>query len=178
MLMFLLVMGTTLIGPFQEPQATGNAANPRGPSATADRWTPLFNGRDLSGWYTFLQKHGKNSDPDRVITIEDGAIHLYKDAAEGSSVVMGYIGTEKEYEDYHIRFQYRWGTKKFQPRYALKRDAGFYYHILGADAVWPRSLQYQIQQTDVGDLLGLYGVQMDSWIDPKTREEKESTYLD
>lgn len=145
--------------------------------AGTGQWTPLFNGRDLTGWYTFLQKHGKNSDPDRVITIEDGAIHLYKDAPDGSHVVMGYIGTEKEYENYHIRFQYRWGTKKFQPRYALKRDAGFYYHILGPDAVWPRSLQYQIQQTDVGDLLGLYGVQMDSWIDPKTRDDKESTYL-
>ena len=28
----------------------------------------LFNGKDLNGWYTFLQKHGKNSDPDHVIT--------------------------------------------------------------------------------------------------------------
>jgi hypothetical protein len=140
-------------------------------------WVPLFNGRDLTGWYTFLQKHGKDRDPDRVITIEDEAIHLYKHAEEGSSVVMGYIGTEKEYGNYHVRFQYRWGTKKFQPRHELKRDAGFYYYILGEDAVWPRSLQYQIQQTDVGDLLGLYGVQMDSWIDPKTRYQKESTYM-
>jgi len=177
MLTFLVVMGTTLVGPFQETVGTGQAGAPGGPSAGTGRWTPVFNGRDLSGWYTFLQKHGKNSDPDRVITIEDGAIHLYKYAAEGSNVVMGYIGTEKEYEDYHIRFQYRWGVKKFQPRYALKRDAGFYYHILGEDAVWPRSLQFQIQQTDVGDLLGLYGVQMDTWIDPRTRQEKESTYL-
>src|SRR3954451_18742351 len=177
MLGFLVLVGTTLMGSFQETRGTERAASSGGTSASTDRWTPLFNGRDLSGWYTFLQKHGKNSDPDRVITIEDGAIHLYKDAPEGSNVVMWYIGTEKEYENYHIRFQYRWGTKKFQPRYALKRDAGFYYHILGPDAVWPRSLQYQIQQTDVGDLLGLYGVQMDSWIDPRTRAEKESTYM-
>jgi hypothetical protein len=94
------------------PSLGGDRAEPRPPREFA----PLFNGRDLSGWYTFLQKHGKNSDPDRVITIEDGAIHLYKHAAEGSAVVMGYIGTEKEYGDYHLRFQYRWGAKKFQPR--------------------------------------------------------------
>src|SRR5690348_10995033 len=61
------------------------------------KWAPLFNGRDLTGWYTFLQKHGKNHDPDGVITIEDGAIHLYKHAPDGSEVVMGYIATEKEY---------------------------------------------------------------------------------
>jgi hypothetical protein len=140
-------------------------------------WVPLFNGRDLTGWYTFLQKHGKNSDPDRVVTIEDGAIHLYKYAEDRSNVVMGYIATEKEYGDYHLRFQYRWRTKKFEPRYGLKRDAGLYYHITGPDAVWPRSLQFQIQQTDVGDLIALHGMQLDSWIDPKTRDEKDPTFL-
>jgi hypothetical protein len=149
-----------------------------GQTPAAERWVPLFNGRDLDGWYTFLQKHGKNADPDRVITIEDGAIRLYKHAPEGSLVVMGYIATEKEYGNYHLRFQYRWRTKKFQPRYALKRDAGLYYHIIGPDAVWPKALQFQIQQTDVGDLLALYGFQLDTSIDPKTRADKEPTFQD
>jgi hypothetical protein len=143
------------------------------PAAAADKaaepWIPLFNGRNLDGWYTFLQKHGKNSDPDRVITIEDGSIHLYKHAADGSNVVMGYIGTTKEYANYHLRLQYRWGTKKFEPRYKMKRDAGLYYHILGADAVWPRALQFQIEETNVGDLIALHGFIVDTWIDPKTK---------
>jgi hypothetical protein len=164
--------------------ADGDA--PRGPqgsptsSAASEEgdWTPLFNGRDLTGWYTFLQKHGKNQDPDRVITIEDGSIHLYKDAPEGSNVVMGYISTDKEYGDYHLRLQYRWGAKKFQPRLALKRDAGLYYHLNGPDAVWPRGLQFQIEQTNVGDLIALYGVQLDTTIDPKSRSEKMPTFLD
>jgi len=159
--------------PSGQSPAPASASNP----ATA-QWISLFNGRDLTGWYTFLQKHGKNRDPDRVIAIEDGAIHLYKEAALGSQVVMGYIATEKDYGDYHLRVQYRWGTKKFQPRYALKRDAGLYYHILGPDAVWPRSLQFQIQQSDVGDLLALYGLAVDTWIDPKTRGAQEATYQD
>ena len=140
-------------------------------------WTPLFNGKDLKGWYTFLQKHGRNSDPDHVITIEDQAIHLYKDAPDQSNVVMGYIGTEKEYADYHLRFDYKWGTKKFEPRYKLKPDAGLYYHILGDDAVWPRALQYQVEQTNVGDLIALYGFQLDSTVDPKTFDEKMPTFL-
>ena len=150
-----------------------------GPDANppADGWTPLFNGKDLTGWYTFLQKHGKNSDPDRIITIEDGAIHLYKHATDASNVVMGYIGTEKEYDNYHLRFQYRWGEKKFEPRYKLKRDAGLYYHILGPDAVWPKALQFQVEQTNVGDLITLYGFQLDSTIDPKTRTEPMPTFL-
>ena len=92
-----------------EPRAAGQDTPPRATSGSG--WTPLFNGRDLTGWYTFLQKHGKDRDPDRVITIEDGAIRLYKHAAEGSEVVMGYIATEKEYGDYHLRLQYRWGRR-------------------------------------------------------------------
>jgi Domain of Unknown Function (DUF1080) len=148
------------------------------PTPAAERWTPLFNGRDLNGWYTFLQVHGKNQDPDRVITIEDGAIHLYKHAPEGSKVVMGYISTEKEYGNYHLRLQYRWGEKKFEPRFKLKRDAGLYYHLTGPDRVWPRGLQYQIEQTNVGDLIALYGVQLDTTIDPKTRSEAMPTFLE
>jgi 3-keto-disaccharide hydrolase len=148
------------------------------PAKKPERWTPLFNGHDLTGWYTFLQQHGKNSDPDHVIAIEDGAIHLYKDATEKSKVVMGYICTEREHGNYQLRFQYRWGTKKFEPRYALKRDAGLYYHLIGPDAVWPRGLQFQIEQTNVGDLITLYGFTLDTWIDPKTRDRVQATFLD
>jgi hypothetical protein len=158
-------------------KATPNA--PAGAAQTEkakEKWVSLFNGRDLSGWYTFLQKHGKDSDPDHVIVIEDNAIHLYKDAPEASQVVMGYIATQKEYGNYHLRFQYRWGTKKFKPRYALKRDAGLYYHLNGPDAVWPRGLQFQIEQTDVGDLLTLYGFALDTWIDPETRNNDQATF--
>jgi len=139
-------------------------------SAADDGWNPLFNGKDLTGWYTFLQEHGRDSDPDGIITIEDGAIHLYKNVEDGSRVVMGYIGTEKEYGDYHLRLQYRFGAKKFEPRYNLKKDAGLYYHITGPDAVWPRSLQYQIEETNVGDIIALFGMKLDTWVDPKTRE--------
>jgi hypothetical protein len=184
MLMLSIVAGMTLVG-FEQQTSSGVTQLPRAESTSTPRSREvkphpkaLFNGRDLTGWYTFLQKHGKNHDPDGVIAIEDGAIHLYKDAAQGSQVVMGYIATEKEYGDYHLRVQYRWGTKKFKPRYALKRDAGLYYHILGPDAVWPRSLQFQIQQSDVGDLLTLYGFAVDTWIDPKTRASQEATYQD
>ncbi len=156
----------------------GAPASALQPDKTKEKWDSLFNGRDLTGWYTFLQKHGKDRDPDHVIAIEDGAIHLYKDTAERSEVVMGYISTEKEYGNYHLRFQYRWGTKKFQPRYALKRDAGLYYHLNGPDAVWPRGLQFQIEQTNVGDLITLFGFALDTWIDPKTRDDVQATFQD
>jgi hypothetical protein len=167
-----LVLGGCCLG--SSPPEQGEAR----PATVSSResWMPLLGGHDLNGWYTFLQKHGKNRDPDGVITIEDGVIHLYKNAPDGSMVVMGYIATEKEYGNYHLRFQYRWGAKKFQPRYNLKRDAGLYYHLTGPDAVWPRALQFQIEQTNVGDLIALFGMELDTWIDAQTRDAKTPTY--
>jgi putative membrane-bound dehydrogenase-like protein len=141
-------------------------------------WQPLFNGRNLDGWYTFLQQHGRNADPDHIVTIDDGVIHLYRDTANGSRVVKGYIATKKQYGNYHLRLQYRWGEKKFEPRAAMPRDAGLYYHMAGDDAVWPAGLQYQIQQGNTGDLLALFGLQADSWIDPATRDLKTRTFRD
>ena len=170
MLAMTLITALALAGTGQVAGAEGDGGRAKG------EWTPLFNGRDLDGWYTFLQKHGKDRDPDGVITIEEGSIRLYKNAEDKSEVVMGYIATEKEYGDYHLRLRYRWGTKKFQPRSAMKRDAGLYYHLIGPDAIWPRALQFQVQQTDVGDLVTQYGLQLDTWIDPRTRDEKESTF--
>ena len=59
---------------------------------TDDGFRQLFNGRNLDGWYTFLQKHGRDSDPDKIITIENGLIHLYKHATHGDHVVQGFEG--------------------------------------------------------------------------------------
>ena len=59
-----------------------------------------------------------------------------------------------------------------------KRDAGLYYHLNGPDAVWPRGLQFQIEQTNVGDLIALYGFALDTWIDPKTRGDDQPTFRD
>jgi hypothetical protein len=52
------------------------------PKATDSR--VLFSGRNLDGWYTYLDGKGKNSDPDKVFQVYDGLIHIYKDAADGT----------------------------------------------------------------------------------------------
>ncbi len=38
----------------------------------------LFNGEDLSGWYTYLQESGKNNDPDGITrTFHRGRVNWY-----------------------------------------------------------------------------------------------------
>lgn len=110
---------------------------------------PLFNGKNLDGWYTFLNTKGKSNDPEKVFLVENGLLHI-------SGKEFGYIATEKSYRNFRLVAEFKWGVKKHPPRDAdtTKRDNGIcYYFAMGEkDTVWPKSLECQIQEGDVGDL--------------------------
>ena len=130
-------------------------------------WTPLFNGKDFSGWYIISGSGKKNDDPNHLFQIHDGMVHMYKDAEDKSKQPSGYIVTEKEYSNYHLRFQYKWGTKKFGGKVNAKRDAGLLYHVIGKDGVWPKSVECQIQEGDTGDIFTVY-TRVTTTVDPKS----------
>src|SRR5204863_9592048 len=92
-----------------------------GPLLAADgpAWTSLFNGKDLSGWDTYLAPPpgsktplGLNNDPRGVFTVTetDGApaIHV-------SGEIYGAITTKDEFDNVHLRVEYKWGGKKWPP---------------------------------------------------------------
>jgi len=116
-----------------------------------DPFTRLFNGKNFDGWHTFLKDIGKNIDPDNNFMIEDSVIHvLGKD--------LGYVITDKSYADYHFKVDFKWGERRWGSRTKEKRDAGVCYNIPKdePDSIWPRSIECQVQEGDVGDfwLLG------------------------
>ena len=120
-------------------------------SVTADAqqsMKPLFNGKDLNGWYSFLKTKGKNNDPEKIFAVEDGLLHI-------SGKEFGYICTEKVYKNFHLVAEFKWGVKKYPPRDAdtTKRDNGicFYIPVNENDFVWPKSIEFQVQEGDVGD---------------------------
>src|SRR5207248_8036512 len=122
-------------------------------------WRPLFNGKDLSGWYTYLHGEGKDHDATHVFQADDGAIHLYKDPAEGKPVV-GYIATNEEFSNYRLRFQYKWGRAPADAKPGAHRNAGLLYHIHGPDGsrgsiVWPCCIQCQVQEGSTGEIVAL-----------------------
>ena len=39
-------------------------------------WKSLFNGKDLSGWTVTVDKLPVGQDPDRIVQVRDGAIHM------------------------------------------------------------------------------------------------------
>lgn len=143
--------------------------------AEEQAWTPLFNGRDLAGFYTFVGPDKKNDDPEKYFTVTDGMIHVMDLPVSEDKRPFGYIATEKTYENFHLRFQYKWGTKRYVPRAKSKRDSGVLYHVIGADKVWPQSMECQIQEGDTGDLW-IVGTVASVNTTVKSLDDKEKTY--
>lgn len=128
------------------------AAKPAMAPAPTDGWKPLFNGTNLSGWKVQLDGLPLGRDTDHVFTVRDGAIHAYADTGVAKPVPFGFLVSEREYGDFALSFEYRWGSKKFSPRATQKRDAGFLFHIHGTLKVWPRCVELQVQEGDTGDI--------------------------
>ena len=112
--------------------------------SNAQEFKPLFNGKDISGWYTFLKTKGKSNDPDSVFSVSNGLLKI-----TGSE--FGYIVTDKSFDNFHLVVEFKWGEKKFPPREDKVRDNGICYYVVTTDKVWPRSVECQIQEGDCGD---------------------------
>ncbi|HKO79907.1 MAG TPA: DUF1080 domain-containing protein [Chitinophagaceae bacterium] len=110
----------------------------------AQNFTPLFNGKDISGWYTFLKTKGKSNDPDTVFSVNNGLLKI-------TGKEFGYIVTERSFSNFHLVVEFKWGEKKYPPREDKVRDNGICYYVVPADRVWPRSVECQIQEGDCGD---------------------------
>ncbi|MFO1488501.1 MAG: DUF1080 domain-containing protein [Verrucomicrobiota bacterium] len=140
----------------------------------ADGWKPLFNGKDFAGWQTYLsapeagwqvsglkratngnylEPVGLNHDPLKVFTVGtvDGrpAIHI-------SGQGYGTLTTTANFTNFHLRLQMKWGEKRWGKRATAPRDSGLLYFGHGTPGAmsgnWPRSIEFQIQEHDIGDL--------------------------
>ena len=98
-------------------------------------WTPLWNGKDLDGWTTWMRQPepgsevpglkrdadgkytepiGSGRDPLKVFTIArdvDG-----RPAIRISGEVFGELRTRATFKDYHLKLLFKWGEKKWPPR--------------------------------------------------------------
>ena len=123
------------------------------PASAESEWKSLFNGKDLSGWSVTVDKLPVGQDPDRIVQVREGAIHMYPDADPELKVPFGVITHEGSFSRFHLALEYRWLEKKFAPRKNAIRDAGLLYHASGIEKIWPPSVEYQIQEGDSGDII-------------------------
>jgi len=103
-------------------------------------WTPLFNGRDLTGWKVQFKDADKDADPAKTFSVKDGALIV-------SGKPTCYIHTEKSYSDYVITFQWR-----FPEGSSPDSNSGLLVHIQDPPKVMPKSVEPQGRYKDHGKL--------------------------
>ncbi|MDO8543828.1 MAG: DUF1080 domain-containing protein [Opitutaceae bacterium] len=128
----------------------------------------LFNGKDLSNFYTWIGASGPvevnkkiqgREDPDRVFTVVDqidGA-----PAIRISGQHWGGLITNGRYANYRLVAEYRWGNPTWGSRKNVLRDSGVLLHCQGEEGnyktdfsgAWMRSIECQIIEGGTGDMI-------------------------
>ncbi len=151
---------------------------------TTKQWTQLLGADYAANWEVFMGvPHGTvtglegvdpnsdgrngtplglNNDPKKVFSFvktgDEVILHI-------SGEIYGAISSIHEYQNYHLRLQYKWGDKIWEPRLKRPRDSGILYHCQEPHAkfwnVWMQSQEFQVEQGNIGDLYMLVGTSID-----------------
>lgn len=156
-------------------------------SSENNRWQSLFNGKDLSGWDTYLGPGydtvlnkwdtipvGLNTDPLKVFDVaEVGGEKVLRISGEE----YGGISTTSEFENFHLQLQFKWGQLQWPPNKKGKKDSGLMYYAVGPQGAdggfWLRSHEFQIEEGDCGDYWACAG----AIFDVRAIKENDSSYV-
>jgi Domain of Unknown Function (DUF1080) len=120
---------------------------------TPARKIVLFNGRDLDGWYTWLQDD-RYEDPKHVFSVQNGMIRV-------SGEEWGGLTSKSAYRDYHLIVEWKWGGPNLGKREGHARDSGILLHGTGEDGahggIWLQSIESQIIEGGTGDFIMVEG---------------------
>ncbi len=164
-----LVVGLALTGLGLGVGCRGHSAAAGGEAGSEAGWRDLWNGRDLSGWDTYLGPPAKGAPPVGVNIDPRGVFSVVSiDGAKAvriSGEIFGAMNTHDEFKDFHFRIEFKWGEKKWPPRENAVSDSGILYHCVGphgaGSGFWMKSFESQVQEGDVGDFWSVAGVIVD-----------------
>src|SRR5262245_50743277 len=75
--------------------------------------------------------------------------------------MLGGLATQREFGNYHLELEFKWGEKRFAPRAELPRDSGLLYHGVNgynAGSGWIESLEFGILEGgETGDFWSVPG---------------------
>src|SRR5260221_6676241 len=106
----------------------------------AKGFKPIFNGKNLTGWKTFLKDD--KADPAKTFVVKDGEIQV-------SGEPYGYFYTDKSFKNFIVR--YSWPYPKNQPE-KTSMNSGLLLHIQEPHKIWPKSVEPQGRYMDHGKL--------------------------
>jgi putative heme-binding domain-containing protein len=120
------------------------SSNPRASGKRLEK-RALFDGKDLAGWTFFLEDpQAKMED---VWSVKEGVLHC-----KGRPI--GYIRTTEDFTSFVLTVEWR-----FDPALGAG-NSGVLLRMTGADKVWPRSVESQLNSGDAGDIWNIDAVPM------------------
>ena len=135
----------------------------------------LFNGKNFDGWYKFIKDRGRDTDPKNVFTVKNGIINI-------SGEEWGCITTNKEYSNYKLVIEYKWGNKTYGTRNGKARDNGILFHSKGEDGgysgTWMHSIECNVIEGGTGDFI-VVGDKTNNFLltSPVAAEKQNGSYI-
>lgn len=86
------------------PSAKMNQASP---TAEAEQWIQLFNGKDMEGWTIKMNKHPLKKNFNNTFRVENGLMITRYDQYEKFDAEYGHIFYKTPYSHYKLRVEYR-----------------------------------------------------------------------
>ena len=180
--MALAVMATPALAQDSKKQARVMAGEPvtapqrlrlvHLPKATGKR-VALFDGRSLTGWAPWLGYAdpsityradpgarpigtGRDTGGDFAVRQVDGAPAIWVKGQTWGSLVH-----RADLRDYHLRLQFKWGTRTWAPRADQPRNNGLLYHSHGVPGevfgTWRPSAEFEIMTGSTGMIVAVGG---------------------
>jgi hypothetical protein len=129
-----------------------------------DGFTPLFNGKDFTGWKFYVKG---DADPKETWSVKDGVIVC-------TGKPNGYFYTDKSYENYVLRYDWRYVKPAEGQTSSL--NSGLLVHIQGpgtpaVGGVWPQCVEVQGANKNHGMLYFLKCKKIESMYDQAAKDK-------
>ena len=159
------------------------------------QWVNLLD-KNLSKWGIYQSYRHQNGYKGEVLKNADGS--LFKPIGYGkneanvfsileengepvlriSGEIYGCLYTKEEFQNYHLRLKYKWGSKKWVPRMLEDKDSGIIYHSQGEAGVdywksWMLGQEFQIIEKSSGDYWPISSTQ----INIRSKEPVKGTFV-
>lgn len=126
---------------------------------TPEETISLFNGEDLTGFYSWIEGGLGYEDPNRVFSVVDNIDGTPAIRVSGED--WGGLITEMSYTNYRLVVEFRWGNITYGDRKFKAMDSGILLHAEGQDGntgenfdgPWMRSVEYQLIEGGTGDVI-------------------------
>nr|WP_319400539.1 DUF1080 domain-containing protein [uncultured Carboxylicivirga sp.] len=121
--------------------------------SNAQSATKLFNGKNLAGWYAFIEKSGRHDNADEIFQVNHKMIRLYGDKA-------GYLMSEPSFKNFQLTLEFKWNTDSTFTRKNNSKNSGIMYLVPTdtPDMLWPKGIQFQVKEGATGDFILLHNV--------------------